>query len=112
MTKLFTMAAICVLSATANAGFDVMTNEDKVVAVLQSKDLTDAKQNDGYLASLPLKEISVDNNKVYLTYSAGSAPCSVLAEIKGVNTVPDSAAGVNIVAQVAKLIVACAMDQN
>ena len=108
MTKLFAMAAICVLSATANAGFNVMTNEDKVVAVLQSKELVDAKESDANLASLPLKSITVDDNKVYLTYSDGSAPCSVLAEIKGVNTVPDGAAGVNIVPQVVSLNAACA----
>lgn len=113
MRKLAVIIAMLATSFSAQAGFNPLTTEDVVVAVLTSQELSQEKATNALLASLPLQSIDVEAGDgvtiVSLHYSDGGAPCSVRAEVKGVDATPPGAAGINIKAEIVLLASACAM---
>lgn len=113
MKRLSIIVAVLALSASAHAGFKILTMEGVVAAVLNSKELAAEKESNRYLSSLQLRSIDIDGEKgltnVYLTYSSdGKAPCTVKAEVRSINTVPRGAAGVNMVAHIESIQSVCA----
>ena len=110
MHKLFALISLLVITASAHAGFDIMTDEDKVMAVLISAELQTAKQSDSRFEGLLLKNISVEEYQVIITYSYDEMTCIVRAVVVGSDTIPDGAAGVNIAAKVKSVNSICAQE--
>lgn len=112
--KIILTTLLLLSSFAANAGFKLLTEEEVVSAVLNSQELASEKSSNSYLNSLSLKSVDLQNDqgsmKVFLTYSNGDAPCTVVADVVPKNTVPEGAQGVNMVAEITAIKSACAVN--